>query len=227
MRSAPFHNGFGMMAVTGTRKPIWRAFELLANAGTERLAVTGNVSPLNTDSTVSVLATKGGAGAGPLGLQLFVANYRRLLAVQSYSCDRARHQCVPDPHGSYTDDSACNSDCRQREPTRRNAMGTAAPGHPWPPLAHSVTIRVTHAAGAAAAVASATMRRIDSTHANAFAEWTGPMGNVTYPTPQQIERLGNVSALVAEPLAVTKLSATELSVTLTLPAEDSAVHIAL
>ena len=31
----------GMMTVTGTRKPVWRAFELLMDAGTERLEVTG------------------------------------------------------------------------------------------------------------------------------------------------------------------------------------------
>ena len=43
----------------------------------------------------------------------------------------------------------------------------------------------------------------------------------------QIERLTNVSMLVAEPLAVQKLSETVAAVTFTLPAEDSVVHIAL
>ena len=185
MRSAPFHNGFGMMTVTGTRKPVWRAFELLMDAGTERLAVTGSdVSPGSTDSTVSVLATKGGKGAGPMGLQLFVANYRRLLSVTSYSCDHTTHQCVADQRGDYTDEGACNADCKassssSARPTgenghRTSGLSAAAPGHPWPPLAHSVTIHVTHTAGMSMSVpATATLQRIDSTHANAFAEWTG------------------------------------------------------
>lgn len=204
MRSAPFHNGFGLMTVTGTRKPAWRAFELLMDAGIERLEVTGSdFSPISSASTVSVLATKGGKGAGgPMGLQLFVANYRRLLSVASYSCDRATHQCIADQRGDYTDEGACNADCKTSPSSASRAMprmadelAAVAPGHPWPPPAHTVTVHVTHAAGATVPT-SAIIRRIDSTHANAFAEWTGPMANVTYPSQLQIDRLNNASALV-------------------------------
>jgi beta-xylosidase len=237
MRSAPFHNGFGMMTVSGVRKPVWRAFELLMHAGTERLKVTGNgFSPMTSNSTVSVLATKGGKGAGALGLQLFVANYRRLLSVESYSCDHTTHQCVTDQRGDYTDEGACNADCRtvvSSSPTGGNVadnagagLAAAMPGHPWPPPAHTVTIHITHSAGATVP-ASAIIRRIDSMHANAFAEWTGPMANVTYPTKLQMERLDNASALVEQKLAVTRVNAMVLSVTFDLPPEDASVHISL
>jgi hypothetical protein len=250
MRSAPFHNGFGMMTVNGVRKPVWRAFELLMHAGTERLTVTGDdFSPMSSDSTVSVLATKGGKGAGPLGLQLFVANYRRLLSVESYSCDHTTHQCVADQRGDYTDEGACNADCRTILPsplTSHRGDGTpytgaasaagsaggaglaaAMPGHPWPPPAHTVTIHITHASAGAAVPASAVIRRIDSMHANAFAEWTGPMANVTYPSAMQMERLHNASAVVAQRLAVVRVNDSTISLTFSLPAEDASVHISL
>lgn len=53
------------------------------------------------------------------------------------------------------------------------------------------------------------------------------MANVTYPSQREIDRLNNVSMLVAEPLAVVKVSETVVSLTFTLPAEDATVHIAL
>lgn len=93
-----------------------------------------------------------------------------------------------------------------------------------PPSAHTVTIHVHHTDGAAAP-SNATMRRIDSTHANPFAEWVGPMRNVSYPTKAQIARLDAVSLLIDESVAVTKLSDTVLAMTFEMPAEDSAVHI--
>lgn len=211
-----------MMTVTGTRKPVWRAFELLMDAGTERLEVTGRgFSPVATNSTVSVLATKGGKGAGTMGLQLFVANYRRLLSVNSYSCDHTTHQCVLDQRGAYTDEGACNANCKTG-----TQVGVAAPGHPWPPEAHTLVITVSHAASTKVPT-SATVRRIDSTHANAFAEWSGPMKNVTYPSRLQIERLNNVSMLAKEPLRLEKVSDTIATLTITLPAENSAVHVTL
>ena len=162
-----------------------------------------------------------------MGLQLFVANYRRLLSVESFSCDHTTHQCVADPRGAYTDDGACNADCKTGTQSKRLGTATTAPGHPWPPEAHTVTISVAHAAGMATNAATAVLRRIDSTHANAFAEWSGPMQNITYPSKLQIERLNNVSELVEEPLQVNRVNGTLLTLTFTLPAEDSAVHIAL
>ena len=213
------------MTVTGTCKPVWRAFELLMNAGKERLPVTGSeISPISTNATVSVLATKGGTGAGPMGLQLFVANYRRLLSVDAYSCDHTTHQCVVDQRGDYTDDGACNADCKTG--TRRAGLGVVAPGHPWPPEAHTVSISITHAKSTTVP-ATAVLRRIDSTHANAFAVWSGAMENVTYPSKLQIEQLNNASMLVGEELDVEKVSDTTVVLTFTVPAENSAVHIAL
>ena len=50
MRSAPFHNGYGMMTMQGTRKPVWRAFEALNGAGAVQYAVTGGVMPSGAGS---------------------------------------------------------------------------------------------------------------------------------------------------------------------------------
>lgn len=74
--------------VTGTRKPVWRAFELLAGAGTRRLAVSGGVSPAEPDATVSVLATVGGAGAAgswarPLLVSTYLGRTRSFLACKT------------------------------------------------------------------------------------------------------------------------------------------------
>ena len=61
-------------------------------------------------------------------------------------------------------------------------MGEASPGHPWPPPAHRITIRVTHTGslgGGAALPTAAVVRRIDGEHTNPFALWTGRMRNVS------------------------------------------------
>jgi xylan 1,4-beta-xylosidase len=39
--SVPFHGGFGLLNLHGIAKPVYRAFELLHNVGTERLLVDG------------------------------------------------------------------------------------------------------------------------------------------------------------------------------------------
>ena len=108
MRSAPFHNGYGMMTMQGTRKPSWRAFEALKGAGTQQVPVTGGVAPANPDSTVSVFATDG--GGGKLGIQAFVANWHRVDA-QRYSCDQKTAQCKVDTAGTFTDEALCNANC--------------------------------------------------------------------------------------------------------------------
>eukprot|EP00928_Gymnodinium_smaydae_P066544 TRINITY_DN49537_c0_g1_i1.p1 TRINITY_DN49537_c0_g1~~TRINITY_DN49537_c0_g1_i1.p1 ORF type:complete len:532 (-),score=72.86 TRINITY_DN49537_c0_g1_i1:69-1664(-) len=77
MRSTPFHNGFGMMTVHGIRKPVWRAFEMLAEAGDKRLPVSGSVSPEEENSDISILATQKDSGEGA-EYRLYVARYHRL-----------------------------------------------------------------------------------------------------------------------------------------------------
>jgi hypothetical protein len=66
-----------VVTVQGTRKPVWRAFEMLANLSSYRLPVTGFVSPADGNSTISVLATTDAAIAATTGLTLLVSNYRR------------------------------------------------------------------------------------------------------------------------------------------------------
>jgi len=69
--SVPFHNGFGLMTINKVPKPVFRAFELLAQAGKERLSVS-IADPLanSRPSTVTSFAT-----AGQEGVQVFVANW--------------------------------------------------------------------------------------------------------------------------------------------------------
>ena len=83
MVADPFHNGYGLMTNNDVRKPAWRAFEALKNAGDERLPVTGYVSPVDGNSTVSVLAVRNAttADATSLGVNVFIANYHRLGSV--------------------------------------------------------------------------------------------------------------------------------------------------
>lgn len=55
MISTPYHGGFGMMNIYGVRKAVWRAFELLHQAGDIRVQVN---YPTATNLTVDVLALK-------------------------------------------------------------------------------------------------------------------------------------------------------------------------
>ena len=75
MASEPFHNGYGAMTMNDVRKPVWRAFEFLMSAGDERLPVAGFVSPVDGNSTVSVLAVRNSTTAqatGGLGVNVYV-----------------------------------------------------------------------------------------------------------------------------------------------------------
>jgi len=51
--STPFHGGFGLLTLHGVPKPVYRAFQLLHQAGDRRLAVSANPHP-----TVDLLATR-------------------------------------------------------------------------------------------------------------------------------------------------------------------------
>ena len=211
MRSAPFHNGYGMMTMQGTRKPVWRAFQALKGAGTKRHAVAAVMN-----SSVSVLATDGGGGA--LDAQAFVANWHRVDA-QRYSCKK-QGQCAEDPHGSFTDEALCNENC--------NPAGVAAlldRGHVLLD-ARNVTLTVKHAALPAAAMPSTvTAFRIDATHANPQALWNS-WGSPQYVTKAQVDSLDAASQVVPEKLPLTRVSDTESTVMLVLPSY-SAVHIVM
>jgi len=51
--SQPFHGGFGLLSLHGVPKPVYRAFQLLHQAGDRRLAVSASPHP-----TVDVVATR-------------------------------------------------------------------------------------------------------------------------------------------------------------------------
>eukprot|EP00658_Telonema_sp_P-2_P026392 TRINITY_DN20653_c0_g1_i1.p1 TRINITY_DN20653_c0_g1~~TRINITY_DN20653_c0_g1_i1.p1 ORF type:complete len:537 (+),score=113.23 TRINITY_DN20653_c0_g1_i1:211-1821(+) len=176
MRSAPFHNGYGLMTMQGTRKPAWRAFEMLAGAGTERVRVTG----VKNGSSLSVLATDG--GGGPLGLQLFVANWHRVDA-QRFSCVSSKKICAVDPTGSFTDQALCNADCGS--PTSE-AVRT---------LSFEVTLSIKH--GSSTAPSEAAVYRIDSEHANPQVLWAS-WGSPQYITKSQEAQLDEASRVVME-----------------------------
>ena len=248
MQSSPFHNGFGMMTVQGIRKPIWRGFQLLAGAGMQRLPVSGNVAPSNKASTISVLATMGPppspngsdtSGAfGATGLQLFVANYRRLSTVEWFKCNASTKRCESDPSGAYTDRIACDDACtgsvgeRVADPNslgsnhqRSGAVPKPAPSPP-PIPAMNVTVQLDHAADAALPTQAA-MRRIDSTHTNPYQLWMDHLGQPAYPTPAQLAKLNNASELVIEWVDITRVSAIMSTLTFAMPGEDSTVHLSL
>ena len=216
MRSAPFQNGFGLMTMQGVRKPSWRAFEALAGAGDERLAVSGDVSPGNRSSSISVLATSG--GPGPLGVQAFVANWQHA-GVQRYSCDRTKGRCALDPAGLFTDQALCDASCT----TQVAALGAAA--KPLASRSRGVEVTLTVKHDAPSAPTHATVFRIDSAHANPLALWES-WGSPQYISKVQETLLHKASETVAELVPVVASGAQECSITVLVP-ELSAIHVVL
>jgi xylan 1,4-beta-xylosidase len=203
--------GYGMMTTDGIPKPVWRAFQLLKDAGGLRLPVKGNVSPNVANSSVSVLATLSPPSSSGLGLQLFVANFSRLDQVSWYSCDSAKKQCVQNDHGSYTDKALCDAQCQGQQSTK--VTGSV------------ITVTVTHAASASVPkIAFAT--RVDDDNANPYRVWQQSMGSPSYLTPLQIAQLKALSQPVVESIPVTTISATQFSLSFDLP-PFAIVHITI
>jgi len=69
---------------------------------------------------------------------------------------------------------------------------------------------------------SATVMRIDDTHANAPAAWKA-MGSPMYPTQQQIDQLQKTSVVQSEKIALTSTGSNQAQFTLSLPAYGAAV----
>eukprot|EP00040_Diaphanoeca_grandis_P040322 m.261685 g.261685 ORF g.261685 m.261685 type:complete len:576 (-) comp42806_c0_seq1:143-1870(-) len=221
MRAEPFHNGYGMMTMHGVRKPTWRAFEMLMGAGAERVPVTGMVSPVDDNATVSVLAT-----LGESDLQIFVANYHRLGAVEHYKCNEATKQCTVDPTGTYTDPSLCGENCvkyggdsKRRVPSPRSVGDCPS---------QNVTITIVHTAEQGKVLhmqGDAQGLRIDEDHANPQQAWID-MGSPSYPTPAQIVTLNAASVIKPTPIHITAISPTSSSLSFNMP-PFSVLHITL
>ena len=82
MYGMPFYGGYGLQTVHGVKKPVFRAFELLAGAGTRRARTTvADSAPAFKNasfyggSTISAFATLGGPDGVGDALQVFVANF--------------------------------------------------------------------------------------------------------------------------------------------------------
>ena len=206
MRSAPFHNGYGLMTMQGVRKPAWRAFEALQGAGDVRYSATvepaTNATAEGTTaaaaeaaaSSVSVLATNGADGSSGGGRQLFVSNWHRVDA-ERFKCDAAAKQCKADPSGTFTDQALCEASCGGKASTLQAASGDD-------PFARSVTIQLqVGSVDNKSRFSSVTVYRIDPTHANPQAVWQS-WGSPQYVTDKQIAAMHAASAVKAEALAV-------------------------
>lgn len=75
MPGAPFHGQFGCITKEGVRKPVWRAFQALHQAGDTILDVS--VSDTSEAATISAFATtqSDGSDLSVRGLQVFVTNF--------------------------------------------------------------------------------------------------------------------------------------------------------
>jgi xylan 1,4-beta-xylosidase len=206
MRSAPFHNGFGLQTVHGVPKPAWRAFQLLKDADAWRLPVEGTAPQSN--ASLSVMATvdkQEGAGS----LQLFVAEWSPGKASR-YSCDAASQSCKEDPRGSYTDEALCDAQCGGLQAADRTV---------------TITIKHPEVGLFGAGDVTASLTRIDDKHANPKAAWEA-MGRPSYPTRAQIQNMSAASELVEEAVEVTRVDAETSAVSFELP-PWSAVRVLL
>jgi len=201
MRSMPFQNGYGLMTVNGVPKPSWRAFELLAHAGSRRLEVTG-AAPHDINSTLTVLATIGTSTAGSSELSIFVADW---LPPQpkKFACSGKPDICVEDEAGSYTDLNVCQDSCRSSEQPTRAPKPTAddRPVSERAKAPKAITISILHGAEMELQASGATVARIDASHANPKALWTS-WGEPKYLNATQIKALQDASSLKEEPIQV-------------------------
>eukprot|EP00927_Polykrikos_kofoidii_P017021 TRINITY_DN17727_c0_g1_i1.p1 TRINITY_DN17727_c0_g1~~TRINITY_DN17727_c0_g1_i1.p1 ORF type:complete len:549 (-),score=139.24 TRINITY_DN17727_c0_g1_i1:228-1874(-) len=181
MKSQPFNNGFGLQTIHGVAKPAWRAFQLLKDAGSWRVPVTG-ANPERLNTSLSVLATVDRVD-DPREFQLFVADWSPADTTR-FSC-AASGTCVEDKQGPYTDEALCNAQCG-----RKGAFGGAS---------NTVAIVVKHGqAGLLNGRAfTYSLARIDNTHGNAKASWEA-MGRPGYLNQTQIASLVAASQLEEE-----------------------------
>eukprot|EP00930_Biecheleria_cincta_P000834 TRINITY_DN102029_c0_g1_i1.p1 TRINITY_DN102029_c0_g1~~TRINITY_DN102029_c0_g1_i1.p1 ORF type:complete len:559 (-),score=74.99 TRINITY_DN102029_c0_g1_i1:216-1892(-) len=211
MQSAPFHNGYGMMTLQGIRKPVWRAFEMLAGAGDLRLPVAGGVSPADSDSSISVLATKKILG-NHTNVQLFISNYPRAGEPTRYKCDESSGQCKDDHLGTFTDEALCNADCKSEAFSERMNQD-------W----LNVTLILRHNE-LLLLPATVNGHRIDDEHANPLATWH-ELGSPKYPTSTQIESMSAASSTSpAERIEVNHLNTTVSTISFHMP-PNAVLHI--
>lgn len=202
MQATPFYGGYGLQTVNGVRKPAWRAFQLMGQAGKHRLPVQGAVAPADPTSFLSVLATKHDSDHVA---DIFLADWRPSQA-KHFSCDATKAQCFEDPTGTYTDLNSCNGQCGQSNLSSEEHK--------------QITVTISHHRHAKL---HAKVALIDNQHANPKKLWI-KWGRPQYPTKAQIQELHSASELVEEALETRRINATASEVTLKLH-ENSAARI--
>src|SRR5262245_2479791 len=73
--SAPFHGGFGLMNLHGVPKPVYRAFQLLREIGTEQLLVDGLHETVDCAVIRSDRATPRASGGGGASFTVLLSNH--------------------------------------------------------------------------------------------------------------------------------------------------------
>mmetsp|Transcript_44985 Transcript_44985/g.106848 ORF Transcript_44985/g.106848 Transcript_44985/m.106848 type:complete len:629 (+) Transcript_44985:110-1996(+) len=238
MRSAPFQNGYGLMTIHGVPKPSWRAFELLADAGSRRLEVRG-AAPQDAHSTISVLATTGQASFPSSGqlLSIYVSDWRPPQP-KTFSCSPHSGKCVEDDTGSFTDLNVCEAAChaaaeragllqKGRNDSQR-PQDTTADRRMMREVADSpqdVSILILHPAGVEPHASGATMVRVDDEHSNPKALWTS-WGRPQYLKSSQVAALQASSVTVPEDVQVLRVNSTASRIVLKV-APNSAARIVL
>lgn len=188
---------------------------MLNQAGTTRFDVDGNVSPVHSGSTVSVLATT--TMASNSSMFVFISNYHRLGSATKYRCDASTKKCVEDPNGSYTDMSLCNANC---EGGKIGGHDEKRDARRWdcPPA----TLNLTLVGLNATKVTKASITRIDSTNSNPMAAWISA-GSPTYPDEATMESMHDASQLTTSSVTLHRIDSQSVQVTLDLPPSSVAV----
>ena len=223
----PFHGGFGLMTVHGTPKPAYRAFELLHGAGMQRLAVAGTCPcyksgeytwPNKAAETSNICNC---APLSPTGVDLEAVG----------AADEAAAVATVTRCTDTLDNTAGGVLATQNATTLRLFLYN----HPTMSSTSGRTCEFTvqlPTAVTSAALARATLARIDEMHANPKAKFK-QLGEPQYPTAAELAALETASEVVWGELkadafltaasAVEELAATAAEFTLKVPANGLAV----
>jgi xylan 1,4-beta-xylosidase len=204
--AAPFHNGYGLISCGGVPKPVFRAFEILSAMPTASIPVVQYAGAGNRsgyDSTGDRMLESASRGEPSVSNLTAMAFPEYGTAEEDGSVNRGQVQglhvllthFIPCPTlHSTTSAAASLKECELQAMVQSQSY-----------VPYNVTIRVniSSIAGAAgvARAATATVRRIDSQHANPRRVWEA-MGSPRHLTPLQKQTLLNASELVDEPVAV-------------------------
>lgn len=174
------------MTKEGIRKPAWRAFQLLHQAGDQKLNVSVTPSPASAQTAVTAFATTvSGGGGRPLnGLQIFTSNFWPSSGASANPRTPVTTELVvqlrvpaPPQSGIETEEADESKDNEDEEQSEGPGLG------PLP--------------------TSCFLWRIDDNSTAPAAAWRA-MGSPGYLSPTQLEALAEASQMVSEELTVGK-----------------------